>query len=366
MPYKRFEHPSDSKRKDDAARGVRVLERLRARSAPIDRDEMLKLLAATDGHQINATLTAMFAMLGNEGGMQSGEAVQRHGEGKKSQWSAGPRCAQARHIAKMHHDAWWDKSKERGTITDVAPSEPGPKLVLRTRFGEGEIVEFDGGREALAEALDDDGLTDRAQRWMTPQETFIERIERSGHPREREVPQGYGEHGIWIRGKHDHEAAEVPEELLEQGGRTLYAYVQRGFTAERTIALIDAARQTDEVRRRSMGRLEVSAWWRRVENPNPQQHVCWISTGPYARPRWAPPFEMRARCWREVTIVGAANRARTTITVEGMRGEDARTARRAITQWRSEDAARSKVTVETEPMQTSEGQPRPTDPLAAA
>ena len=157
---------------------------------------MLKLLAASNGRQINATLTAMLVTLANEGGIRSHEAVQRHGEGKKSRWTAGPRCTQALHVAKIHQEAWWDEDRNREKVTDVAPDAPGPKLVLRTTFCEGDLVEFNGGRGALGEALEDDALTNEARRWMTPDEVFIERIDGTPQTVATGVPAGYGEHGI--------------------------------------------------------------------------------------------------------------------------------------------------------------------------
>ena len=361
MPYERFWERSDQENDIRLARGVHVLERLCERNAEIGRDEMLELLGAANGREIHAQLSMLFVELAREGEIRSNEVIERRGEGKKSTWSRGPRCAQALHIARLHRDAWTQRTgRGRVTITDVPPDVPGPKIVLRTMFCSGEIIKFRGGREALAEALEDDAFTCK-ERWSNPAEIFIERIEGESGRTEQEIPIGYGEHGLWVRGKLDHSAHEVPEEVLGRTGETLYAYVKTGRTVERTIALGDPARQTDEVRTRRMGETDLSSWWRSVDEARPQRHVCWVSTDPYSHTKWAPALEMRARCWRDVTI-GLANGGSVTISVEGMRGEDARTAVRAISRWRAEDPSRNDVEVEVQSIRIARRQPRPIDP----
>ena len=360
MPYKRIWERSEQDRERNEARGVRVLERLCERADEIGRDEMLELLEAANGREIHAQLSKLFVELAGEGGIRSSEAVERRGEGRRSIWSRGPRCAQALHVARLHRDAWKHRTPSgRPAIIDVAPEAAGPKLVLRTMLCDGDIIEFKGGREALAEALRDDTLTCRT-RWRKPEEIFIEHIEDGPRNTAPEVPLGYGEHGLWVRGKLDHRLGEVPEEILDRTGETLYAYVRAGQTAERTIVLGSAARQGDEVRRRWMGGAEISSWWREVDQAGPQRHVCWVSTDPYSHPKWAPPLEMRARCWRDV-ILELENGRTVTVSVEGMRGEDARTAERAIARWRTEDPSRSGIEVKVRSVEIAQKQPRPVD-----
>ena len=362
MPYKRIWEESHQEVQNEGKRGVRVLERLCERNEETGRDEMLALLGVSNGREIHSRLSKLFAELASEGGIRSREAIKRRGEGKRSTWSRGPRCAQALHIARLINKAWTDRrTPGRGrVITDVAPDAPGAKLVLRGTFCDGEIIAFTGGRQALAEALEDETLVYEGH-WRDPEEIWIERIEPRPRDPAPKIPFGYDENGVWIRGSLDHVAAEVPHEMLDHADRKLYAYVRRSEAFERTVTLDDAARQMDEIRTRWMGRSDVSAWWRRINSAKPQSDVRWISTGPYSDRKWAPPVEMRARCWRDVTIRGA-NGTTATINVEGMRGDDARTAARAIARWRDEDPSRCGADVEVRSIRIAREQPRPVDP----
>ena len=106
---------------------------------------------------------------------------------------------------------------------------------------------------------------------------------------------------------------------------------------------------------------ETAAWWRPVECARRRRYVSWMAADPYKHPRWEPPLDMRARSWRNVTIV--PRRARpVVISVEGLRGDDMHTAERAIAKWRAEDPRRGEVEVEVGSIRVSEKQPRPVDP----
>ena len=358
MPYKRIWEETHREEEKEGERAIRVLERLCDRNEPIGRDEMLALLEVSNGREIHSRLGKLFVEISSEGGIDSDEAMIRRGEGRRSTWSRGPRCAQALHAARMSHRTWGIKRNRGGemTITDVAPDAPGAKLVVRGWFCDGDIVEFKGGRGTLLEALEDETLVGE-WRSVTPEEVWIERIEPGEGKRAQEVPFGYEENGVWVRGRLDHTAGTMPDKILDDADRTLYAYVQEIETFERTVALDeDVTGQVDEIRTRSKKRSEVTAWWRPVKNGKPRS-VRWISTSAYtSTPRWAPPFEMRARCWRDVTI-RAANGTRAKVSVESMRGDDARTCARAIARWRARDRSRTEMEVEVEAVEVAREQP---------
>ena len=113
---------------------------------------------------------------------------------------------------------------------------------------------------------------------------------------------------------------------------------------ERRIALVDAKRQVDELNARAIYWLEKTEGWTRLEAEAKHRHVLWIAADPDRRPRNAPPLRMRLRCWREVIIEPLGGKP-LRVMQEGLRGDDERTAARAIERWRGQDGSRERVPV---------------------
>ena len=77
--------------------------------------------------------------------------------------------------------------------------------------------------------------------------------------------------------------------------------------------------------------------------------------------RGAPPHRMRLRCWREV-VIETGKRKRVVLREEGLRGDDARTAARAIGRWREVGEERADEPVAVREVRVARSQPRPSDP----
>ena len=73
--------------------------------------------------------------------------------------------------------------------------------------------------------------------------------------------------------------------------------------------------------------------------------------------RTAPPVRMRLRCWYEVVIETRA-RKRIVLREEGLRGDNVRTASRALERWRASDARYRNELVVVRDIRVAKSQPR--------
>ena len=354
--------------KFDVARywaGLALLERLSETGAALTSEDVCASLGTRSVKGIGAALSGTRGSLG-ESGIRLDEAVQRRQVRGRTIWTAGPRIRQARH-ALEHVRRRWTRLERRERqdavpLGDAPPGHPGPVLVLRALKSRGDVCRIDGGMAEL-DALLDDGwfeVEDEGYAWIG--EIFIDSIESGGESRAHPVPDGYGENGIWIRGSHDYAQPRVAGAIGTGRYSTMIAWIGEATWVERRIVLVDAVRQVGEAR--ADGRLmseEEQRQWRNVDTEQCSRYVNWIGARGLNGPRSAPPLRMRLRCWYEV-VIETARRKRIVLREEGLRGDDARTATRAIDHWRKAQVQRATEPVEVREVRIAKSQPRPMPP----
>ena len=143
---------------------------------------------------------------------------------------------------------------------------------------------------------------------------------------------------------------------------TLLAWIGEARWFERRIALVDAVRQVQEVRAQGwLVRDEQRRRWHAADGEARFRYVDWIGSGGPDGPSSVPPIRMRLRCWYEVIIETGAGK-RVVLREEGLRGDDARTAARAIERWRTRHARHGNALVVVRAIRIAKRQPRPMPP----
>ena len=74
---------------------------------------------------------------------------------------------------------------------------------------------IDGGIAGLAGLLDEDWFEIQSEGTGTIGEVFVDRIEPGEGGLEHPIPGGYGENGIWVRGRHDYAERRVSGASLD-------------------------------------------------------------------------------------------------------------------------------------------------------
>ena len=249
--------------------------------------------------------------------------------------------------------------RDRAPLEEALPGHPGPVFVLRTLASRGATYAIDGGIAGLDALLDDEWFEAEADGPASIGEIFIARIEPGPDGRARPVPEGYGENGIWVRGRHDYANPRVDAAMGRGRHSTLLAWIGEARWFERRIALVDAVRQMEEVR--AQGWLvhdEQRRHWQAAGGEARFRYVEWIGSGGPDGPSSAPPLRMRLRCWYEVVIETGAGK-RVVLREEGLRGDDARTAARAIGRWRTRHERPASELVVVRGIRIAKRQPRP-------
>ena len=353
---------NDSRMSDVACywAGLAILERLGGGAPGLTSEEVRAILGARSVKGIGAALSRSRLSLVQEG-VRLDEALVRRQVRGRSLWNAGPRIRQARHLLEHARRMWTRRERrDRAPLEEAPPGHPGPVLVLRTLASRGAVFAVDGGISGLDALLDDDWFETEADGPGLVGEIFIDRIEPGRNRRARLVPEGYGENGIWVRGRHDYANPRVAGAMGTGRHSTLLAWIGEARWFERRIALVDAVRQVEEVRAQGwLVRDEQQRRWHAAGGETRFRYVDWIGSGGPDGPSSAPPIRMRLRCWYEVVIeTGAGNRV--VLREEGLRGDDARTAARAIGRWRTRHARRANALVVVRGIRIAKRQPRPT------
>ena len=143
---------------------------------------------------------------------------------------------------------------------------------------------------------------------------------------------------------------------------TLFAWIGEASRVERRTALVDAVRQVERVR---AGRSPVGGdpdpKWRAVDEEDRFRYVNRSGADVPSGRRSAPPLRMRLRCWYEI-LIETAGRKRVVLREEGLRGDDRRTAARAIDRWRRTHAKNVDELVVVREVRIAKRQPRPLPP----
>lgn len=343
--------------------GLAILDRLSETGTGLTSEEVGALLGTRSVKGIGSALSGTKTSLAQVG-IRLDEAVSRRSVRGRTVWTRGPRIRQARH-ALEHARRWWTGCgrQDGAPIEDVEAGYPGPVLVLRALRSRGTTYRIDGGMAELDDILDDEYFEVEGGvlgGWIG--EIFIARIEPGNHVREQPAPEGYGENGIWVRGMYDYADPRVAGAIGTGRDPTLFAWIGEAAWVERRIALVDAVRQVERVRAgRSPVGGDPDSRWRAVDEEDRFRYVNWIGAdGPSGR-RSAPPLRMRLRCWYEI-VIETAGRKRVVLREEGLRGDDRRTAARAIERWRRTHAKNANELVVVREVRIAKRQPRPLPP----
>ena len=346
--------------------GLEILDRLASTEAGAEEGltsaEVAEMLGVRNAKGIGqGLLRTRFSL--DQAGIRLDEAVRKRSVGGRTVWLPGPRIAQARHALQHARRYWTKRAPAEGVpVDDAKDGHVGPVLVLRALKSRGTLYEIDGGIAELDDIVDDDGLF-FDDLFGSIGEVFIERIEGDDGPDPAGIPEGYGENGIWVRGAHDYAQPRVASAIGTGRYPTMIAWLGEATWVERRVVLVDAVRQVQEVRAGSLFLQPESPSWRDVDVDKRFRYVGWMGTTARGSrgPRSAPPLRLRLRCWYEIVIENA-RRKRIVLREEGLRGDEGRTAARAIRRWRMADPSRANELVGVVETRIGKRQPRPMPP----
>ena len=341
--------------------GLPILERLGKNSAPLSSEEVRAMLGTRSVKGIGAAFSRTRQSL-EEAGIQLDEVLCKRTVRGRTAWCAGPRIAQGRHVLRRARRRWLRSEREDGpAIVDAPPGHPGPVLVLRALKSTGATYRINGDLDHLEAVLDDEGLRFGDEAHGSMGEIFIERIEPGDDGAEHRVPEGYEENGIWIRGEHDYAHPEVAGGIGNGWDPATMAYIAKARWVERRLLLDDAAEQVETVTAEDWA-MRVEGWrrwrrWREVGSHEGLRYVNWIAPYGVHDTRGAPPLRMRLRCWYEV-VIETRGRKRIVLCEEGLRGDNVRTASRALERWRRSEARHRNELVVVRDIRVAKSQPR--------
>lgn len=339
--------------------GLAILERLSETGTGISSVEVAALLGARSVKGIGSAFSGTRFSL-SEAGIRLDEAVHRRSVRGHTVWTAGPRIRQARHALEHARRSWTRRERQDPIPVEKAPpGYMGPVLVLRALKSREIAYQIDGAMSELDTLLEDDRFEIGDEGHESIGEVFINRIEPGHDARGQPVPEGYGENGIWVRGAHDYAQPRVAGAIGSGQYPTMIAWIGEAAWVERRIALVDAVRQVEEVR--AEGWMLPKRGWRDVDEEKRFRYVNWIGARESSGPRSAPPLRMRLRCWYEI-VIETEKRKRVVLREEGLRGDDARTASRAISRWRKAKEKHATAPVVVREVRIAKSQPRPMVP----
>ena len=339
--------------------GLPILKYLAEGGAALTSEEVSAALGVKGVTGIGAAFSQTRQSLA-DGGIRLDEALGRRTVRGRTQWCAGPRVAQARHVLRRARRKWRRSEFQGGpAIVDAPPGHPGPVLVLRALKSSGAVYRIDGPLEELEAILGDEALLFGDEVYDFIGEIFIEQIEPGADGAEHAVPEGYGENGIWIRGKHDYAHPQMGGGIGSGRYPAMIAWVGEAGWIERRIVLDNAVEQVETVTAQDwLMPDDKGGRWLEVDASKRFRYVNWIRAHSIHEARSAPPLRMRLRCWYEIVIETNAGK-RIVLREEGLRGDDARTGSRAIERWRQSGAHERNELVAVREIRIAKRQPRP-------
>ena len=342
--------------------GLGILEKISETGTALTSEEVGTLLGTRSVKGIGSALSGTKLSLA-EAGIRIDEAVRRRPVRGRTVWTSGPRIRQARHALEHARRSWTRSERGDGVPVEVVqPGHPGPVLVIGALRSRGTVYRIEGTMAELDAILEDDWFEVEDDALGMIGEVFIKRIEPGPGAREQAAPEGYGENGIWIRGVHDYAQPRVAGAIGTGRHPSMIAWIREATWVERRVALVDAVRQIEKVR--AEGWLlpeDNNRGWRDVDEKDRFRYVSWIGALGLSGPRSAPPLRMRLRCWYEI-VIETAERKRVVLREEGLRGDDQRTATRAINRWRKTSARNANELVVVREVRIAKSQPRPMPP----
>ena len=205
--------------------GLPLLVRLSEAGTELSSGEIGALLGTRSVKGIGAALSGTRDTLFAAGIRMDEAAIRRTARGR-SVWTGGPRIRQAIHVLEQERYLWTESGgRDVVPIEDARSGDPGPVLVLRALKSRGNVYRIDGGMAELDEILEDGRFEIGDARRESIGEIFVARIEPGRDGRERRVPDGYGENGIWVRGEHDYAEPRVAGAIGTGLWSTMIAWV---------------------------------------------------------------------------------------------------------------------------------------------
>ena len=341
--------------------GLPLLIRLSEPGAELSSAEVAAIVGTRSVKGIGSVLSGTRRTLSRSGIRMDEAAARRTVRGRRV-WTAGPRIRQALHVLGQERYEWTYRSDpDPVTLEDPRPGDP--VLVLRALRTRGSAYQINGGMAELERILDDDRYVIGENRYGSIGEVFIAEIEPGAGGREHPVPEGYGENGIWVRGSFDYADPRVAGAIGTGRAPIVDAWMGEATWVERRVALGDARRQVARATAESQRSFsdDPGRHWRETGDDARFRYAVWVAGQGRAAPYRAPPVRMRLRCWYEVVIM-TADRRRIVLREEGLRGDDVRTANRAVARWRGLDRERESELVVVRDFRIAKKQPRPMPP----
>ena len=297
-----------------------------------------------------------------QAGIRLDEAVSRKTVRKRSVWTPGPAhppgtARPQTSTSKLDEAQATAPGADRGSGARTS----GTVLVLRALKSKGEIYRIDGGMAGLDEILDDEWFDFFDDKKGLIGEVFIDRIEPGSDARELPVPEGYGENGIWIRGQQDYAEPRVSGAIGTGRYGAMTAWIGEATWIERRFVLVDAVQHVNRCSRNTRFCTACIRTHGRTSSRTDASDLCNGSdrsavpgcTAPAAAN--ATPVLVRDRCRDQGAQAVRAPR-------EGLRGDETRTATRAIANWRKTNPARANEPVAIQEIRIAKRQPRPMPP----
>ena len=339
--------------------GLGALERMVETGSPLTTEELSAILGTKKVQGVGAALSSTRFTL-KRSGIGFDEAVTKKKVRGRTLWSPGPRIHQAIHVLEQARYEFAVRGTEYDvTLEDAELGCSAAVLVLRSLASRSETFRIDGGLEELDAILEEEWTDVEDFGGETLGEVFIKRIEPGADGVEHSIPEGYGENGLWVRGAHDYAETRVSGSV-GSGSSPMIARLCRAAWVERRVVLGDAERQVQKANAAARWRFmdDVGQSWRPAEPNQRFQYVQWIGAWDSNFPNQPPPLRMRLRCWYEVVI--KTDRAKSVVLPEeGLRGDQERTASRAIARWRKANALSANSLVTVLDVRIAKRQPRP-------
>ena len=184
--------------------GIEILDRLANAGDRLTSAEVAALLGVRNVKGIGRALSQTRESLALSG-IRFDEAVHRRAVGGRTEWFAGPRIRQARHVLE-HQRRFWTGNPADVPVADVGSGHAGGVLVLRALTTNGTVYRIDGGMAELDAILDDDWFDRDDEGLWSIGEVSIHRIE-TADGGSRQCPNGTartasgyaGTRTTWIR-----------------------------------------------------------------------------------------------------------------------------------------------------------------------
>ena len=318
---------------------------------------------------IGPRLNVLRSALGQAGIAQE-EAIRKARRKGRTLWLPGPRIRQARYVlylaAKTHDPG--DLADPR--LLEAPADDEQPAVVFRVLLHQYYYGDFEEGMEDMRYFIDEDeefdDLLDREAKHVG--EIFIHDIRTAEGGSPPKIPPEYRENGIFSRGLNDYARPRTISNFGTAWNPSVQGAVARARWVERSVRLSADPRDHYDALRIEQDNHYYSkpkGPWRFVDEAVDYRYVSWFGVRGAHGHRSAPPLDLRLRCWRTVTLRAEDGREHK-VDVEGLRDDDDRTARHALSLWRAAKPGRQDMRLQAVRVDVAKRQPRPLSPIRSA